>query len=437
MNNEKGDKAMDQEKLEEMKQMIQDEIQSIGNLKERVVFKELMEGVFLSLYETNLQMYERLEKRIMDDLAYDINRYLIQTGIVEREYFDPSHHLMAAMRKEDEEEREYKISEICEAIEKEGEYCLSTVFFQCDVLELEKILQKNQSYSCILYGENEQEVTIKLQRNQSYRNEIEQIYHLFMKNGIPWKTLNAPYVFKMVDLILTEIPKELKGEKIERFQVSFGELEPYIHTNMIPVWNVRHLLLDSIGFPVACEDHESYEHTIYIGDYGAENAYLVEEKAGIRNVRQNKDSLVVTGMIPNAKKWNITMIQKGEKRKIDRYQYPIMENLRKDGFSERFHKRVGQPIKTYAEIERFVLGFGLEDYLQYQGCKLEENIEQETYSMNFFMVDEIRQFEGTHFLTLYFKPVGKETWLLRDIASFIASELQAFYPEYRCGGKLV
>lgn len=191
---------MDQDKLEEMKQMIQDEIQSIGSLKERVAFKELMEGVFLSLYETNLQMYERLEKRIMDDLAYDINRYLIQTGIVEREYFDPSHHLMSAMRKEDEEEREHKISEVCEAIEQEGEYCLATVFIQCDVLELEKILEKNLSYPCVLYGENEQEVTITLRRNRRYMEELENLYHLFMKNGIPWQTVNAPYVFKMVDL---------------------------------------------------------------------------------------------------------------------------------------------------------------------------------------------------------------------------------------------
>ena len=50
--------------VDEMKEIIQKEIQSIDSLKERVAFKELMEGVFLSLYETNLQMYEGLERRI-------------------------------------------------------------------------------------------------------------------------------------------------------------------------------------------------------------------------------------------------------------------------------------------------------------------------------------------------------------------------------------
>lgn len=43
-----------------------------------------MESVFLSLYETNERMYESLENRIMDELSYDMNRYLIKTCIVEK-----------------------------------------------------------------------------------------------------------------------------------------------------------------------------------------------------------------------------------------------------------------------------------------------------------------------------------------------------------------
>ena len=53
------------------------------------------------------------------------------------------------------------------------------------------------------------------------------------------------------------------------------------------------------------------------------------------------------------------------------------------------------------------------------------------------MKDEIREEGGRKLLILYFKPQGKETWLLRDIASFISSEIQELYPEYHCGGVLV
>ena len=77
--------------------MIRREIQSIRVIEERVAFKNLMEGVFLALYDTNEQMYSDLEKRVQDELAYDVNRYLIKTGVIERQYFDASHHLMSPM----------------------------------------------------------------------------------------------------------------------------------------------------------------------------------------------------------------------------------------------------------------------------------------------------------------------------------------------------
>ena len=49
------------EKSNDMKEMILKEIQSIPSLEERVIFKNLMEEVFLELYETNEQMYAELE----------------------------------------------------------------------------------------------------------------------------------------------------------------------------------------------------------------------------------------------------------------------------------------------------------------------------------------------------------------------------------------
>ena len=66
-----------------------------------------------------------------------------------------------------------------------------------------------------------------------------------------------------------------------------------------------------------------------------------------------------------------------------------------------------------------------------------EGEEAETYSMNFFIKDEIREQKGRRKLILFFKEQGKETWLLRDIASFITSEVQELYPEYQCEGRML
>jgi len=84
---------------EQMKQMIREELQSISSLDERIILKELMEGVFLSLYETNERMYQQLEDRVMNDLAYDVNHYLLKTGLVEQRFLDPTHHFMTVMQK--------------------------------------------------------------------------------------------------------------------------------------------------------------------------------------------------------------------------------------------------------------------------------------------------------------------------------------------------
>ena len=67
------------DRTEEMKEMIQREIQNIRKLEERAAFRELMEGVFLPLYETNQRMYEDLEDRIQEELSCDVNRCLIRT----------------------------------------------------------------------------------------------------------------------------------------------------------------------------------------------------------------------------------------------------------------------------------------------------------------------------------------------------------------------
>lgn len=376
----------------------------------------------------------------MNDLAYDINRYLIRTGLMERTYLDKSHHLMSPMCEEDLDPPSCEISHMREKIKEEGKFCLATVFLKCDVLKVGEILKNQEGYTGILRAGKEYTVNIHLELSDRYRKKTEHLYHLFMKNGIPWKTINAPYLFKMADVCITSLPDEAEDEEVvTNFGADFGEYNQFVHYGMVPIWNVCHLKLESVGFPVACGDHENFEHSISIRDLGTEHAYLVEEKTGIRSVRQSGDKLLVTGQVENAKKWDIYMIRRGGDHKIDRYNYPIMDNLRKDGFAERFQRKMGQAVKTKGELERFIRGFGLEDYIEYQDCALTEKGREplETYSMNFFMEDEIRDRECKKRLILYFKPKGKETWLLRDLASFITSEVQELYPEYECGGKFV
>jgi len=430
------------ERNSQMKQMIRNEIQSIGNMGERVVFKELMEEIFLSLYETNEQMYQELEQRVMEELSFDMNRYLIKTGLIEKQYMDCTHHLMFPIDEMDLTDPTYKLSDIVGGIRENGNYTLMKIMIQMDYMQLQELWEQNHQFQGILELKNKgkQEFTIELRPNIKYLSVISHLYQLFNRNGIPWQTVNIPYLYKMVDVIITELPEGVKGdETILRFQIDFGKYSPYVHYDLVPVWNIEKIKLSTIGFPVPCEDHKSFEHIVSIGNHGEEHAYLIDEDTTIKNIFQRGNKLFVTSQTDEAKKWNIYMIRNAMEKKIDHYTYPIMQNLRTENFSEKFQRKWNQEIKTKTELKRFINGFELEDYLVFRDCIVKKYFdgEPETYCMNSFIEDEIRNTQNAMKLILYFIPGSHEPWLIRDIASFIVSEVQRIYPEYECGGKLL
>ena len=430
------------EQLDDIKSMIRAQIASIQSLEERAAFRELMEQVFVALWETNENMYQDLRDRVTSELDCDLERYRVRVGLAERDSFDRAHQLMAPAWEGDLEKPVYRAGEMREQLEKTGQIRLATVLVRGTPGEMKSFL---------VYGENcrgrlktekgkEYEVPVFLEPARRYVSQLEHLYHLFMKNGIPWQTVNAPYFFKMADVCVRRIPDGISSqEEVTDFGADFGAFNSKVRFGLMPVWNIRRLELESMGFPVPCKDHESYEHTIFIGRYGVQNAYLVEEKAGIENVCQRGDYLYITGKAANEKRWDVYTIRTGKEGSMSWHGYPVFENMRKNTFGEVYSRKKGQPVRTKGELERFVRGFGLEEYIRYQDCALTGEWEetQETYPVNAFLKDEIRGTGGRKKLTLYFKPAGKERWLLPDLASFITSEVQELYPEYQCGGRLI
>ena len=410
-------------KSNSMKEMILKEIQSIPAIEERILFKNLMEEVFLELYEKNEQMYEELEKRVQDELAYDVNRYRIRTGVIEKQFFDVSHHLMFPMEGSDVQKKSYNATDIAQALEEDGEFVLMKVLLHCDYQQIQKIWNSEIEFEGILQTdkpEKDWKITVRLRQNMDYLKKIGQLYQLFIKNGIPWQTVNAPYLYKMADVVLTHLPEAIpKTEIIQKVEIQFREYQPLICYNIIPIWNVCKLNLESVGFPVPCEEHKNFEHNISIQKYGTQHAYLAEDDLDIQSISQRKDRLLITSKVSDAKKWNIYMIRNVEDSKIDRYLYPLMENERKETFTEKFQRKWEQRVKTKAELSRFIRGFGMENYVIYQDCAIADEFEKEkeTYSMNPFIEDEMRDYQAQKKLILYFTPGPEETWLQRNIAN--------------------
>lgn len=427
--------------MQDMERMIKEEIGRIGDLKERVAFKDIVEQVFLSLYETNREMYESLEERVMEDLAFDLNRCRICTAVVEREYVDQSHHLLAPMRKEDLTEKKPDAGQLISQCREQGSSLVKTLFLECDWLWIQKLLKKGKISGTIRTKDREYPAEFILRPNTAYLKEISHLYSVFIQNGVRWQTVNAPYLYKFADVYLASVPEGFGAEEsIVAIEPDLGEYAGYARENLIPLWNIRKLELDSVGFPVPCEDHKSYEHTISIREYGREHVYLIEDREQIFHVRQKENRLLVMAKEPEGKRWQIYMIRSGKSRKFERFAYPLMTNQKKDEFVERFWRQQGQAVRTGAELARFIGGFELQEYVEYAGYEIKDALAEETpetYSMNGFILDEIRQPDFQKRLVLFFTGKKKTPFLERDIMSFLVSEVQLLYREYNCEGRLI
>lgn len=428
--------------MTDMEEMIKREINQISSLNERVVFKDVVERLFLALYETNQEMYRELESRIMDDLTFDLNRYQITLGIVEREYWDPSHHLLSLIRDEDAVVPDHELSEIMSQLKEEGRSLIRSYFMESDHLEIQKLLARERIGGKIYTDTGEYAAEFVVGRNEKYLQEISHLYEVFVSNGVPWQTINAPYLYKFVDVYLEKMPEEITAtQKILKIEPNLEEFAQWAHEDYLPIWNVRKMKMDSVGFPVPCEDHKSYEHTISIREYGNEHVYLIDDTTHISSVRQIENKLIIMGEEAEARKWQVCMIKNGSNRRFERFTYPLMTNRRMDDFLERFTYRQGKRVRTEGELARFIQGYGMEDYVTYESYEIldrESSVElPETYSMNGFILDEIREDEYKKRLILRFKKKNTMDFLLRDIVSFLVSEVQLMYGEYMCEGKLV
>ncbi|MCI8937442.1 MAG: hypothetical protein HFI44_11430 [Lachnospiraceae bacterium] len=427
--------------MPDMEELIKRKVNQITDLKERVAFKDIVEQIFLSLYETNKEMYSVLEHRIMDDLAFDINRYRICTGIVEKEYVDRSHHLLTPMWEQDLAEKVYDTRSMGKEFLEKGFCYVKTLFMECDFTQIQKLLQKETFSGRIRTDKAEYPAEFALKISEAYLKEIAHLYEVFISNGIPWQTVNAPYLHKFVDVYLVSdgILSLPAGERIVEIEPHLAEFEAWAHENYIPIWNIRRTVMEGAGFPVPCEDHKSYEHTISLKEQGDEHVYLIDDVKHVISVRQTPNRLMIMGDEPDAKRWKIYVICSGENRKFEHFTYPIMTNQRKDEFVERFFKRQGKNVKTASELTRFIRGFELEEYVAFEGYELTDKSGRtpETYSMNSFIIDEIRDHAYKKCLLLKFRGRGEHEFLFRDVMSFLVSEVQLLYPEYACEGVLL
>jgi hypothetical protein len=426
-----------------MKNEIYEKLNNIENLEDRLILKKILSGVFMSLEEYTENRFNDLEERVFNEIEDIKGKYNVFSTIAKREELDPTNEFLYPILKEDMEESIYKVEEVLNSLRENQPMTMFKVFLKCDYLMVKDILSSKKTFKGIIEtNKNTYEAYFSLKENKEYIKKLDELYKMFINNNIPWTTINNPYIYKITNVVLIKCKEDIgEDENINKISIDFEEYKEFIEYDIVPLWNIKEISLKSLGFPMPCEDKINYEHMISIEKERGNHGYLVNyEGNNIQYVKFMKDSIVICSLEEEGRKWDVYKIISKNTSSIDIYNYELMSNEVDSSFIGKLSLNNKCNVKTKAELERIIKSFKISEYLEFKHLELNEEKEDKTsesYNMNEFILDEIRDGDRGKVLALYFRAKDNNFYLNRDILSFLVSEIQLFYPEYHCEGRLI
>ena len=166
----------------------------------------------------------------------------------------------------------------------------------------------------------------------------------------------------------------------------------------------------------------------------------------MRRFVSGRDYLVVSD---NKKIWN-TFRQNGEFHIITNEDKPTVWKILELGY-DSLEKSYDMPIfrnldcninkrciHTIAEVRRYIVELGYDTRLKLLEVKQIDSWKEafNTYSVDDFIVDEIRLSRSRPHLCFKFQPKNDSDYLNQDIMSYLVSKIQWQLPEFKCVGVL-
>ncbi|MBC2580539.1 normocyte-binding protein [Clostridium sp. DJ247] len=426
-----------------MKDIIQERLNKIEDLEQRKILKSIMAGVFTNLVEYEKKVHDSIRTRVFNEIEDTEKKYNIYTTICHKHKVDPLDEFLHPMLQEDLEEKNYNIKQILEKLKTGESIKLVTIFLNCDYIKINEILNNKASYKGkIVTDKGIYKIEVTLKQNRSYMKKIEELYNIFQKNNVPWNTINSPYINKFFEVVLTSCEDIMEEEEIKEISFELGEYEKYKVIDVIPLWNVDTVNLKSDGFPIPVIDKVNFEQVVSLKKIGISNGYLVDAEEGLVSyIKHSEEELTIVSPKENAASWNVVRISQpiNEEKEKYEYEYELASNRKNDSFINRFSKKQALVIRTKGEINRVINSFEISKYFQLLDIQIGDKSHEvnTTYDMNYFIIDEIRESSYKKTMTLKFKTSIYSSFIVYDFMSFLVSEIQRYFPEYKCEGELV
>ncbi|MFJ7914692.1 MULTISPECIES: normocyte-binding protein [unclassified Lysinibacillus] len=421
-----------------MKELMIERLRKIEDLEQRQLLKDIVSGVFVNLIDYQDDMNNRLEERIFNEMDDVEDRFDIYVTLSSKEDVDPIHECLFPMRPADLESKSINIKKILEAFKNKESAELFTLFLECDSMQIQQLLAEQRLFSGkLVTTEGQVEIKVSLTQNTDYLQEMNKLYPLFQINGLPWKTINHPFIYKFFNVNLEDCPPLNEDAEITEIIVDLEEYEDKKRLNMVPLWNIERHEVKNVGFPIPASDKVNYEHVLSIRKIGNEHGYLVEaDEDNVRYVKRSDNELTIVSPRDKSGVWQLIKIAKMADEKIGKLHYELVSNRRIEHFIHKFANKYTATVKTKGEITRMINSFEAANSFELVDIEIVDAYSGTsfTHSANTFLTEMIGENNHKKTMLLKFKANEERNFIANDILSFLVSEVQRHFFEYECVG---
>jgi len=469
--------------------IIWDRLGKINDLNDRKLMKDVLLDVLDNIVGYNMRMYKNLEERLNAEIDDHLDDFAIYTSLENATDIDPVSEFLHPMI-EGDASLTIDLSEMADGLKNGIKQVIATVFLGCKNSEIDRLLSEGKSFNGKLVTDNNSyNLSVKAQCCTKYTKMVDSLYRVFQKNNVPWTTINFPYIYKFVDIVL-DAPVNLGDDEIvKEITVDLGEYDHYKQVNLIPMWNIKHIEMPESSFPMKSDktnyelfqtyndflveknpriapaiEKINYEHFLELEDFGIQNGYLVDashaecpdylytmrkykkvidiDKNDLQEdaiLSKNNNELVIITDEDTKKTWPLLQIENISNMKTRNLSFEMFTNKRERGFVGRYAAIKALIVRTKGELSRIAHSYEQSKAIMFQDVEIMDFYDNpiQTTDYNAFVDDNIRRIVDKKVMVLKFKVLGEDDFMAYDKVSFIVSELQTALPEYKCIGEII
>lgn len=419
--------------MKHIAKIIENELKHMSD-EDRGIFRKASLKTFEILINDLEKKMNNFEEKILDSAVSDKENINIVSMIVPKEEFYLYEEEFSPIILSDMQEK--SLIDILESNEK---------IYKKIIIEDErnnlKIFENMKIQGKIKIKENIYNIDFILEKDESYVKRIKDIYDVFGLNSLKWRTINIPYINKIFKLKILNFNENLVDElkkESDNLKIEFEEdnnrrkwLEDYII-----IWNIQKINMLGNGEIKPTVDRIHYEHTLYFNNN--RNIYLCPNKeVYIYYIQKTATGFRVITDENKEMNWEFLSFNNVDEKIYEKkLKNPVFSNKINMSFINKIKLENDVRLRTIGEIKRIANSFNnVNQRLNLE--RVEITKEDKPYiknsDLNFFKIDEFKLKGDNSNIYFYFSILKKDSYI-EDILEFIISELQLYFPEYKCKG---